>query len=369
MDRQRDVLIIGGGVIGLTTAYYLAQDGVRVTVVDKGDLGREASWAGAGIIAPGNPERATGDFNLLRAHSSWLFPQISEILRGHTGHDNGYRVCGGVELASGIDDATMEEWRSEGIAYERLTASKLARIEPAFAEISEDGFYLPSMAQVRNPWHLKALISACEHFHVELLRHRPVLRLEHGASRVECAHTEAGSLGAETFLVAAGPWTDPLLQPLGWRPNVFPVRGQMVLLRAEQTLFKTMLLNGKRYLVPRTDGRVLAGSTEEDVGFDKSTTKAGTGMLRDMAYKLIPALRDVPIEATWSGLRPATPDGIPRLGKVPGTENLYVAAGHFRSGIQLSPATGLVMSQLLQGKPTLVPLDAFSPARELLFKH
>jgi len=361
MDGQRDVLIIGGGVIGLTTAYFLARDGMQVSVVDTGNLGREASWAGAGIISPGNSDRATGAMNLLRAHSCRLFPILSEELRQSTGQENGYRACGGVELASGIDDATVAEWDAEGIEYRNLPARELKRLESAFAHVHEDGYFLPTMAQVRNPWHLRALIAACQNLGVELLPNTPIRQLEcRHLRRIEGARSNSATLRADRFLVAAGPWTDSLLKPLGWRPGVFPVRGQMVLFRAELPLFTPILLQGKRYLVPRTDGRILAGSTEEDVGYVKSTTEEGVGMLTDMARTLVPALREVPIETTWSGLRPATHDGLPYLGRVPGMDNLFVASGHFRAGIQNSPATGLIMSQLLQSRETLIPLDEFA---------
>src|SRR5262249_50582359 len=178
--------------------------------------------------------------------------------------------------------------------------------------------------------------------------------------RVESGETESGQLTACRFLVAAGPWTEQLL-PNG--SHVFPVRGQMVLFRPRAPLFRSILSRGGKYLVPRQDGRVLAGSTEEDVGFDKRTTEQAIHDLTATAHAWVPALADAPVETTWAGLRPATCDGLPYLGRMPGFDNLYVAAGHFRMGIQMSPATGLVMSELLQDRPTIIPLQAFAPDR------
>ena len=121
MAEHADVLILGGGVIGLTTAYFLAQEGVRVALIDKGDFGREASWAGAGIIPPGNSRRAGTPIDLLRSFSSEMYPDLSRRLREQTGIDNGYQVCGGLELAEAGDDLPIEEWQTEGIAYPRVS--------------------------------------------------------------------------------------------------------------------------------------------------------------------------------------------------------------------------------------------------------
>jgi glycine oxidase len=147
------------------------------------------------------------------------------------------------------------------------------------------------------------------------------------------------------------------------------VRGQIALLNTGAPLFRRVLCRGKRYLVPRADGRVLVGSTEEDAGFDKRTTAVAIAGLLELAVELVPGLAQAHLERSWAGLRPGSPDGMPYLGAVPGLTNLFVAAGHFRAGIQLSPGTGLVLKELLQGQPTSVPLEAFrldrtlSPAR------
>jgi glycine oxidase len=166
-------------------------------------------------------------------------------------------------------------------------------------------------------------------------------------------------LPAGRFVLAAGAWTGGLLDQLGWRPGIRPVRGQIALLNTGAPLFRRVLLWGSRYLVPRPDGRVLVGSTEEDAGFTKRTTAAAISELLTLAGRLVPALAEAHLEQCWAGLRPGSPDGWPFLGPVPGCPNLYVAAGHFRAGIQLSPVTGLVLKELLLGQETTVPLEPF----------
>jgi glycine oxidase len=149
------------------------------------------------------------------------------------------------------------------------------------------------------------------------------------------------------------------MQQLGWQPGVRPVRGQIALLNTGVPRLRPILLHGKRYLVPRPDGRVLVGSTEEDAGFNANPTSGAVAELLAFANALVPAWAQARLERCWAGLRPGSPDGLPYLGGVPGWDNLYLAAGHFRSGLQLSPGSGLVMKELLLGQTPSVPLEAF----------
>jgi glycine oxidase len=363
MKDVSDVLVIGGGVIGLTTAYYLARDGVRVTVVEQGEFGRQASWAGAGIIPPGNPALAQTPYDVLRAHSSGLYPQLSQELLEETGIENGYVVCGGVEFPESGEDQPAEEWRGEGIACVTLQRYQLDQLLPGVPRHVERAYLIPGMAQVRNPWHLQALQAACERRGVRLVSQCPVRSLDERGSRIASVETDRGHWTAGRYLVTAGAWTQGLLAPLGWLPGIRPIRGQIALLHTDKPALHWILLCGKRYVVPRSDGRILVGSTEEDAGFDTRPTGGAIGGLLTFAAGLLPALADAPLERCWAGLRPGSPDGMPYLGQLPGWDNLYVAAGHFRAGLQLSPATGLALAQLLQGKAAPVPLEAFRADR------
>jgi glycine oxidase len=359
MSAHPDVLVLGGGVIGLSTAYYLARAGARPMVIDQGDMGRQASWAGAGIIPPGNPRLARTPYDLLRAFSSTLYPELSQELRDRTGIDNGYVVCGGLEVSQASEINADDEWRGEGIAFRRVEREELPRLFPGLAGNVSFAYHLPDMAQVRNPRHLKALLAACEQQGVELRPGCAVLSLRRHGGRIEAAETATGPRTAGRYLLAAGAWSEGLLEPLGWRPGIRPVRGQIALLATGAVGVRPVLLVGKRYLVPRTDGRVLVGSTEEDAGFDARPTAGAVADLLAFAASLVPELASAPLERCWAGLRPGSPDGMPFLGRVPGYDNLFVAAGHFRAGLQLSPATGLILSELLLDRPPSVPVEAF----------
>jgi glycine oxidase len=359
MSERPEVLIVGGGVIGLTTAYFLARERVSVEVVDKGNFGQEASWAGAGILPPGNPDRARSPYDQLRAQSAVLYPTLSAELRDRTGMDNGYVRCGGLEFIGTDDAGAVRAWHEEGIAFEVVDRKALARLEPTVVPGSGKVYHLPDMAQLRNPWHVKALLAACGSLGVQLRSGCPVHGFEVQGERIRALRTGLGRLEADRFLLATGAWTDTLLEQVGWRPGIHPVRGQIALLETTGPLFRRIVLHEARYLVPRPDGRVLVGSTEEHAGFDKRTTAGAIGELLAFAFALVPDLAGAHLERCWAGLRPGSPDGLPFLGPVPGFVNLFVAAGHFRAGIQLSPATGLVLKELLLDQPRTVALEPF----------
>jgi glycine oxidase len=363
MPKRPDVLIVGGGVIGLTTAYFLAtRAGAKVAVFDRGRFGQEASWAGAGIIPPGKPATARSSFEWLRAISGSMIANLSDELRAAVGVDNGYRECGGVELTSHepIDTAA---WTREGFEWSECTGAQLRRIEPALGPVKGPAYFVPQMAQIRNPRHLQALVAAAATRGVELRPGVPVFGFERDGRRIIALYTAEGRRCHDQYLICAGAWTDTLLASLGCRINTRPIRGQIALLRTAKPVLRRIVLMGKRYLVPRDDGRVLVGSTEEDAGFDASTTASAIGELLRFATELVPILGHAVVERCWAGLRPGNEDGLPTLGRVPGFDNLWVAAGHARMGLQLSAVTAQVMTEALAGRPSRISLDPFRPGR------
>lgn len=351
LDTSRDVIVIGGGVVGLSIAWELARHGLSVAVLEQSQFGQEASWAGAGLLPPGNPDKATTLEARIRSASHRLWPDWTEQLKSLTGIDNGFRLCGGAEVVPSGRDESLDErisiWRSEGVVVESLEASELQERLPALNSRIRTGYFLPEMGQVRNPRHLKALIQACALAGVDLRAGAGVIDFTREGERVVSVQTSCESFRAQDYIVAGGAWSRFLLQRAGAELPVEPIRGQIVLLQAANVLFRHVIEVGSRYLVPRPDGRILIGSTEERAGFEKRTTAGGIAGLIQFAQELVPAIADAQLERCWAGLRPYLPGGLPSIGRVPGTTNLSVAAGHFRAGLQLSPITAVLMRQLI----------------------
>jgi glycine oxidase len=371
MNVIQDVVIVGGGAIGLSIAYALAREGVVSTVMDRRRLGAEASWAGAGLIPPVSERRpgAGTPIAALRSWSASLFPAWSEALREETGIDNGYRRCGGMDVACTPAEAqgllaTAGRWRAEGIAHERLSPADCLRVEPALGPEVQFVYFLPDRAQVRNPWHLRALAAGAARLGVKLLPWHEVQRLETRGERVIAIHGEAGTYSCQWLIVAAGAWSGRLLETIGVRAPTPPVKGQIVLLRHDRRLLRRIVEHGKNYLVPRDDGRILIGATEEDAGFDTRPTEGSFRELTAEAIRLCPILAAAEVEATWAGLRPGSLDSKPYIGLAPGFRNLVLATGHKRAGLQLSPATGELVADLVLGRTLRIDLAAFRPDRE-----
>jgi glycine oxidase len=366
---MEDCLIIGGGVIGLSLAYELAGAGASVHIIERGAIGREASWAGAGILPPGNiADPRTADEQLIRK-CHVLHPRWSAQLREETGIDNEYRRTGGLYLARTSDEAAAlrdqaASWRERGIVAELPTAAELREIEPALVPDSAidspfTALYAPDEAQLRNPRHLRALRAACTARGVRLSEGEAAEEFLLAGPRVTAVRTATNRFTAGSICITGGSWSQSLLARLGVNVALKPIRGQIALLEAPANLLRRVINEGKRYLVPRADGRVLVGSTEEDVGFEKKNTTEAIEGLVSFARELVPALADAKLETCWAGLRPTTPDERPYLGRVPGWENAFVAAGHFRAGLQLSPGTAVVMRQTILGQPVDIDLAAF----------
>jgi glycine oxidase len=358
-------LVIGGGVIGLSIAYELAGQGRSVHVIDAGQPGREASWAGAGILPPARSGNLS-PLEELTALSNRLHAEWAQELRETTAIDNGFRRTGAIYLARGAAELRdLEELahlaQRHQIVAQRLGPQALDELEPALRLTGalKGAYLVPEESQIRNPRHLKALLAGCARRGVEITPGAMAEDFELRGDRVSGVYTNLGPIPAEQVCLTTGAWSAALARKLGVEPAIRPVRGQIVLLNIAQPIVGHIINEGPRYLVPRGDGRVLVGSTEEDVGFDRGTTAGAVSELLEFAFALVPRLADATIERTWAGLRPATRDGLPYLGRVPGVENAFVAAGHFRGGLQLSTGTAVVMSQLMNGRRAAVDLASF----------
>ena len=369
-----DVLIVGGGVMGLSLAWELAQHQAEVCLVDRGPIGKEASWAGAGMIPPGTDRahwQTATPWEQLEGLSDELHERWHESLLERTGIDNEYRRCGSLLLAYSAREAEALEaritrWNQLGIAWEPVDAFARSNIEPMLAGSADRivcAYHLAAEAQIRNPRHLNALVVACEQAGVDLRPNVAVQEFDTAGQRVARAVTSAGSLEASHYCLTAGSWSGQLATSLGLDLPVHPIRGQIVLLKGRPGLVKRNINVGSRYVVPRRDGRILIGSTQEDVGFVKETTADAVRELLQFAKSVAPELANLPIESQWAGLRPATADGLPYLGRHPQLENGWIATGHFRAGLQLSTATAVVIRAMMLAQEPLIDVASLGVTR------
>ncbi|MEC7564843.1 MAG: glycine oxidase ThiO [Planctomycetota bacterium] len=365
-----DVLIIGGGVIGLSLAYELSNRGRQVHLVDAAEPGREASWAGGGILPPANPDTAVDPLDKLRGISHQLHPLWAQRLKTLTGIDNEYECCGGIYLARQQGEAAalsglLSTLPTEGIAVEKLNDQQLQELEPTLsARRFAAAYLLPDEALVRNPRHLQALLAACQINGVQITPNCKVTDILVQNQQAQQVETTTGPFTAKQICMTAGAWTTHLLQGLGIPNGILPIRGQMILYQAEPNLLRHVLNEGSRYVIPRQDGHLLVGSCEEEVGFVKGTTSEMIAQLAEFAGELVPALKELDIKQSWSGLRPASFDGMPYLGRIPNIANLFIAAGHFRSGLHLSTGTAVVMADLMTAKTPEIDMSHFSILRQ-----
>lgn len=334
-----DVVIIGGGVIGLTTAYLLRQQGVSVTLVERNKIGQEASWAGAGMLPSFLPDPELKPIKQLFAQAQHSWPEFSRELLELTGVDNEYQQCGAITLFS----ETASDQHPINLSTARI---RFPWLNTSLPEI----YHHKTYAQVRNPRHLLALKNGCLLKGVNIqeecqIQHASFDHDKFNHSNVMHLETSHGRIRGGQYVVTAGAWTAEFLKPWGYQLDIKPIRGQILLYHWENSPVNLVLDAGKKYIVPRKDGHLLIGSTEEDVGFIKENTATGIEELQLFAEELIPHLKTLRPVNAWSGLRPQLSGKIPLVGKLPHHQNLWIAAGHYRWGLQLSYETAKFIAQ------------------------
>lgn len=364
-SERVDCCILGGGVIGLSIARELAGRGLSVRVLARDEPRETSSWAAAGIFPPAPQWPGASAGALFTAWSDRLHREWAASLREETGIDNELAECGGLHVArttQGLQRLreTFESWRARGARCEWLDAASLTTHEPALATatargVVDGGFLLSQEQRIRPPRHLAALEGSCRNRGVEVARGAVVRRFETAGGRMTGVIIDIegtpDEVRAGCYVLATGAWTERLGEPLGLRLATRPIRGQIVLLNLDRQLLRRVVNRGLHYLVPREDGRLLVGSTLEDVGFERTTTPDAVERLLAFGREMLGELPDVRVEQVWAGLRPGSADGLPTIGPVPGLSNAFVAAGHFRAGLHQSTGTAVVIADLVEGRP------------------
>lgn len=363
---MNDVIVIGAGLIGTGIAYELAKRGADVTVYDRAEPGRAASWAGAGMLAPYSEQLREPLLALCDA-SLRAFPGFVEELHERTGVDAKLEAAGTLHVALddggaaslGANAATMTACGAQASVLDRGAA--LAR-EPMLGREVRGAVYVANESQVDNRRLSRALFAACTNLGVRFAEAGDV-EVECDARRVRGIRTRRGFVPAGAIVNATGAWAGSLAGiPLHARVAVRPIAGEMVALAVPRGFAHGLVWSGGTYLVPRGDGRLLVGATVLDRGFDVRVTARGVAALLAVALRMAPALGEFALVETWAGLRPGSHDGLPYLGRT-ALDGYFVAAGHYRNGILLAPITAQALAALVAEESPSVDLAAFDPKR------
>ena len=351
LPRSASLIIVGGGVIGLSVARALANRGVSdVLLIERQELGKEASFAAGGMLAPQVEADEDDAFLKLACASRDLYPSLANALLDETGVDVELDTTGTLYLAfDETEQADLEkrfEWQTSiGLMVEKLSGQDARDLEPCISQNARAALRFPRDIQVENRRLVHALQNACKRQDVSIVTNTAVhsLRVERG--KVIGVETSRGAVATDRVVVAGGAWTSGI-QGLPDIP-IEPVRGQMLCFHPQRTFARHVIFSRRGYLVPRHDWRLLAGSTSEFTGFDKSVTENGMHAIRSHAEEISSDVLHLSLVDAWAGLRPRAPDNLPVLGPYGEIGGLFFATGHYRNGILLAPITAEFISSVI----------------------
>jgi glycine oxidase len=364
--RTFDAVIAGGGLIGCAIALELNRNGLEVAVFDGQEPGREASWASAGILSPAPESPAMIAMVPLGKASLALYPEFVGWVEDLSGISAGYRGKGTVEAlfsrhARQELNTVIALHHGLGLRAEPLSAADAREIEPALSEDLEAAVLRPDEASVDNRLLTSALLGAATECGVQIFSGHPVEAIWCEGERCGGVSVRGEKTAARHTIIAAGCFSSQIRGVEQYAPTE-PAKGQMVALRCAAARIERVLWSERIYLVPRNDGRILAGATVERVGFDKSVTAGGVSANLEAAIDLVPALAGAELTESWAGLRPDSPDHMPILGPTD-LEGLVIATGHFRSGVLLTPITARLVGEYITEKTLSLDWERFNPMR------
>lgn len=356
--NQADVIIVGGGVIGLLTAYYLQKNGANVTIIEKNKVGKESSWAGGGILSPLYPWNYSDAVNNLAASSQKEYAHFCESLYQRTGINPEWVESGLLLTDPASTSDLFTTWQQKyKPEIKILTGKQLQSCEPALNSTHHHALWFPNIAQVRNPRLLAALIADIKSKGVSIIENQPLSQLIQKNGRAIGVKTSQKDYFSDNVIIACGAWSNELNLPVDIK--VKPVLGQMILYKAQPSQLTRIILHDGKYLIPRKDGHILCGSTLEWNGFDKVTTDLAKEALRNFAAEQIPFLTDLEPIQHWSGLRPGSPNSVPYIGEHD-IKGLYFNTGHYRYGVTMGPASAQLLTDILLKHPPSFNSDNYS---------
>jgi len=356
------IVIVGAGIIGMLCARELLLAGKKVVIIDRQAIGRESSWAGAGILSPLYAWHYPEPVLRLAHWSQPRYPVLTKDLLCANSMDAEW-IRSGLLILPPFDRETAVKWcEMYAITHEFLKTDRILEIQPGLqVGPGATALWLADVAQIRNPRLMAALQRDVSRLGAVLQADREITGFIIKSGRLRGLKTANGDIKTESCIVSAGAWTAEILKPTGLELPIRPIRGQIVLLQARSGVLSRILLQDGHYAIPRSDGRILLGSTEEDVGFDKQVTTHARQSLQRWAEAQFPGLSRFPVEQHWAGLRPGTPNGVPIIGKHPNIEGLYICAGHFRNGLVTAPASARLMTDLVLGRSPIFDPSPYAP--------
>ncbi len=365
-----DVVIVGGGIIGGSIAFDLARRNLRVAVLDRQELMREASWAAAGMLSPAPDCPAAIPLVPLGRASLALYPKFVADVEELSGRRTGYRADGTIQVISRGDaerelSTLVALHHGLGLACEPLPLEEARIMEPALGREARAAAFLPDECSIEPRALTPAVLAAAASAGAALFRGVEVTSLALNGKKCAGVKTSSGEIfHAAQVVLAAGCWSSQIPEAAPYAPTQ-PVRGQMAALRHSGTPIRHVLHSERGYLVPRgleSPQTVIVGSTIENAGFEKRVTSGGLEKILSAANELAPELAKAEIVETWCGLRPGSPDQLPILGPVDG-DGLVFATGHYRNGILLAPITAKLIGEWIAERRTSLDWSAFSPLR------
>jgi glycine oxidase len=364
--KKFDVAVAGGGLIGGSIALELARVGFRVAVFDQAEPGRESSWAGAGILSPAPESPATIPLVPLGKASMALYPEFAAQVEELSGQSVGFRPKGTLDALFAAEavrelSTLIAMHHGLGLKAEPLRPEDARELEPALSPDVQAAALRPDEASVDNRALTQAVLQAARRSGVEIFPGHAAKAIWREGNTCAGLEFQDEKVSAKWTVIAAGCFSSSI-EGMKSYVSVRPAKGQMIALRAHELQIDRVLWSEKIYLVPRNDGRILAGASVEYVGFEKHVTAGGLEKILSAAIELAPELAHAKIEETWAGLRPDSPDHLPILGPTD-LDGLLIATGHFRSGILLTPITARLIRDWITQQRVSVDWDRFSPLR------
>ncbi|OEH92953.1 glycine oxidase ThiO [Bacillus solimangrovi] len=373
MLKKYEVIIVGGGVIGCSIAFYLSKAGKKVLLLEKDQIGLKSSSAAAGMLGVQAELKEFSPIYPLARRSALLFPDLHQELKELTGIDIGYRVNGAMKPALSDDEfaqfSKTAAWQqAQGETAQMLSTSDTLSLEPSLSESIKGAIYFPNEAQV-SPYPLvRAFAMGAIRYGAKIEEAQEVLEVVRDGQEVTSVITSNGSYKADHVVVATGVWGNNPAISHSNNLELYPLKGEALSLKVSTPILHTTVFTESCYLTPKTADEIYIGATEKPYCYDTTPTVNGIHQLLNTAKCLLPALGEAKIDRMWAGLRPTTPDHMPYISKAPNIDNLWYAFGHHRNGILLSAITGEIITSFIDGEEYDLDLTAFTP-KEIMHRR